>query len=134
MEKESLYFALSEEKPEHCIRPEMRAEVQRLQSNDCVSRFTADAVANFLPRTCSVKHKELDKRELGIFREEFRCMEMLCLCRKTYSCYVVTSNKPKTSSKRLNKRVLEQSGDGPLEIYRRVLNEKINVTSNRRGL
>ena len=58
---------------------------------------------------------------------------MLCLCSKTYCCYDVTSNKLKFSSKGLNKRVLEQSGDGPLEKYRRVLNEKVNVTSNNRG-
>ena len=58
---------------------------------------------------------------------------MLCLCSETYCCYDVTSNKPKISSKGLNKRVLEQSGDGPLEKYRRVSNEKLNVTSNKRG-
>ena len=33
----------------------------------------------------------------------------------------------------MNKRVLEQSGNGPLERYRRVLDEKINVTSTNRG-
>ena len=70
---------------------------------------------------------------MRIFKEEFRCAEMLCLCSKTYCCYDVTSNKLKISSKSLNKRVLEQSGDGPLEKYRRVLNEKVNVTSNNRG-
>ena len=43
---------------------------------------------------------------------------MLCLCSKTYCYYDVTSNKLKFSSKDLNKRVLEQSGDGPLEKYR----------------
>ena len=30
--------------------------------------------------------------------------------------------------------LLEQSGDGPLKKYRRVLSEKVNVTSNNRGL
>ena len=40
---------------------------------------------------------------------------MLCLCSKTYCCYDGTSDKLKFSSKSLNKRVLEQSGDGPLE-------------------
>ena len=109
----------------------MRAE--RLRSNDCVDNFTADAVPNFFPRTCCVKHKQHDKRELGLFKEEFRCTKMLCLCSKTYCCYDVISNKLKFSSKGLNKRVLEQSGDGPLEKYRRVLNEKVNVTSNNRG-
>ena len=56
---------------------------------------------------------------------------MLCLCSKTYWWYDVTSNKVKISSKSLNKRVLEQSGGGPMEKYLRVLNEKVNVTSNR---
>ena len=106
---------------------------QKLRSNDCVDSFTADAVANFFPRTCCVKRKQHDKREPGLYKEEFRCTEMLCLCSKTYCCYDVTSNETKFSSKGLNKRVLEQSGDGPLEKYRRVLNEKVNVTSNNRG-
>ena len=112
----------------------MRAERHRLRSNGCVQIFSADAVAIFLPRTCCVKHKQHDKREPGLFKEEFRCTEILCLCSKTYCCYEVTSNKHKISSnKGLSKRVLEQSGDGPLEKYRRVLNEKVNVTSNNRG-
>ena len=129
----SLYLVLAEKEQEDCIRPELRAEWQRLRSNDCVDSFTADAVENFFPRTSCVKHKQRDKREPGLFKEEFRCTEMLCLCSKTYCCYDVTSIKFKFSSKGLNKRVLEQSGDGPLENYRRVLNEKVNVTSNNRG-
>ena len=99
----------------------------------CVNSFTADAVAKFFPRTCCVIHKQHDKREPGLFKEEFRCTDMLCLCSKTYCCYGVTSNKVKFSSKGLNKRVLEQSGDGPLEKYRRLLNEKVKITSNKRG-
>ena len=104
-----------------------------MRSNHCVDNFTADAVAIFFPRTCCVEHKQHDKREPGLFKEEFRCTEMLCLCSKTYCCNDVTSKKSKFSSKSLNKRVLEQSGEGPLEKYRRVLNEKVNVTSNNRG-
>ena len=133
MDTDSLYLALAEKELKDCIRPEMRPEWQRLRSNDSVNSFTADAVANFFLRTCCVKHKEHDKREPGLFKEEFRCTEMLCLCSKTYCCYDVDSNKPKFSSKGLNKRVLEESGNGPLENYRRVLNEKVNVTSNNRG-
>ena len=133
MNTDSLHLALAEKKPEECIRPEMRAEWQRLRSNDCVDMFTADALANIFPRTCCVKHKQNNKRERGFFKEESRCTEMLFLCSRTYCCHDVTSNKLKFSSKGLNKRVLEQSGDGPLEKYRRVLNEKVNVTSNNRG-
>ena len=41
--------------------------------------------------------------------------------------------KNKFSSKDLNERVLEQSGHGLLQKYRRELNENVNVTSNNRG-
>ena len=73
------------------------------------------------------------EREPGFFTEEFRCMEKLCLCSKTYCCYDVTSKRFKFNSKDLNKLKLEESGDGPLEKYRRVLNEKVNITSNKWG-
>ena len=115
-----MYLALAKKELEDCIRAEMKAEQQRLRSNDCIDNFTPDAVANFFPRTCYVKHKQHDKRELGLFKVEFSCTEMLSLCSKTYCCYDVTSNKLKFSSKGLTKRVLEESGDGPLENYRRV--------------
>ena len=133
MDTDSLYLALAEKELEDCIKPEMRPEWQNLQSIDCVDSLTAVAVANFFPRTCCVKHKQHDKGEPVLFKEEFRCTEMLCLCSNTYCCSDVTSNKLKFSSKGLNKRKLEQSGGGPLEKYRRVLNEKVNVTSNNRG-
>ena len=129
LDTDSLYLALAEKELEVCIKPEMGAEWQRLRSNHCVDSFTADAVANFFPRTCFVKHKQRDKREPGLFKEEFRCKEMLCLCSKTYCFFDVTFNQHKFSSKGLNKRVVEQSGDGSLEKYRKVLNEKANVTS-----
>ena len=110
----------------------MRAEWQRLRSNNCANSFTADAVAYFFLGTCCVKHKQHEKREPGLFKEEFRCTEMLCLWNKSYCCYDVISNKLKIRTKGLSKRVLEQSGDGPLEKYRRVLKEKVNVTLNNR--
>ena len=133
MDTDLLNIALGEKVLEDCIRPEIRAEWQKLRSNDCVDKLNADAVANLFPRISCVKHKQHDKREPGLFKEEFRCTEMLCLCSKTYCCYDVTPKKPNFSSKGLIKRVLEQSGDGPLEKYRRVLNEKVNITSNNRG-
>ena len=113
MDTDTLDLVLAEKELEDCIGPEMRSEWQRLRSNDCVDNVAADAVANFFPRTCCVKQH--DTREPGLFKEEFRCTEMLILCGKTYCCYDVTSNKLKLSSKCLNKRVLEQSGDGHLK-------------------
>ena len=116
-------------------RPEVRAELQRMRSNDRVDTLSADAVASFFPRTYCIKHKQHDEREPGHFKEEFRCTVMLYLCSKTYCCHEVTRNKTNFSSKGLKNRVLEQSaGDGPLENYRRVLNERTNVTSLKREL
>ena len=103
MDTDSLFLALAEKELEDCMRPERRVEWQRLQSNDCVDNFTNDAVEIFFHRACCVKHKQHDKREPGLFKEEFRCTEMLCLCRKTCCCcYEVASNKPNFSSKCLN--------------------------------
>ena len=134
MDTDSLYLALAEKELEHCIKPEMRPEWQNSRSFDSVESLTAVAVASFFPRTGCVKHKQHDKGEPVLCKEEFRCTEMFCICSNTYCCYDITSNKLKLSSKGLNKRKLEQGGDGPLEKYRRVLNEKVNVTSNNRGL
>ena len=58
---------------------------------------------------------------------------MLCLCSKTYFCYDSNSNKYKFSSKGLNKRTLEDCGDGPMAKYRRILDEPVSVTSTNRG-
>ena len=130
---DSLYFALAEKEMADFIRHERKTEWQRLRSNNSVGSFTVYAVARFFPRTCCLKHKQHDRREPGLFKEEFRCTDNLCLCSETCCCYDVTSNKHKFSSRCLHKLVLEQSGDGPLEKYWRVLIEKVNVTSNNRG-
>ena len=82
---------------------------------------------------CFSTHKQQDKREQGLFKEEFRCTELLYLCSKTYCCYENNSDKFKFISKGLNKRVLEDSGDGPMAKYRRVLDEAVNLTSTNRG-
>ena len=45
----------------------------------------------------------------------------------------MTTSPFKFSNKGLNKRVLENSGDGPMSKYRRMLDEAINLTSTNRG-
>ena len=133
MDTDSLYLALSEENLEDVILPEKRAEWDQLRSKDCTDNFTANATDNYFPRTCCNAHKKHDKREPGLFKEEFRCSEMLCLCSKTYCCYDKQVNKYKFSSKGLNKRTLEDCGDGSMSKYRKVLEEAVNVTSTNRG-
>ena len=131
MDTYSLYFALSEENLEDVILSEKRNEWEALRSRDCTDSFTANATGNFFPRTCCTAHKKLEKTEPGLFKEEFRCSEMLCLCSKTYCCDDRKSNKYKLSSKGLNKGTLEDFGDGPMSKYRKVL-EEVNVTSTNR--
>ena len=113
----TLYLALAEKELEDYIRPEMTAEWERLQSNDCAVFFTAHANANRFLRICCVEHKQHRKREHDLFKEEFRCTEMLRLCSKTYCCYDVTPDTHKFCSKGLCKCVLEQSGARPLNKY-----------------
>ena len=133
MDIDSLYLALSEEILEDNILPEKRNEWQAIRSRDCTDSFIANATGNFFPRTCCSAHKQQDKRERGLFKEESRCTEMLCLCSKTYCCNDCKSNKYKFSSKALNERTLEDCGDGPMSQYQKVLEEAVNVTSTNRG-
>ena len=134
MHTDSLYLALSEENLEDVFLPEKRAEWDKLRSEHCTDSFTANATDNFFPRTCYNTRKKHDKREPGLFNEEFRCAEMLCLCSKTDCYYDKHTNKYKFSSKGLNKRTLEHCGDGgPMSKYRKVLEESVNVTSTTRG-
>ena len=133
MDTDSLYLALSEKELYDCIREESKIEWEFMRTVDCKDDFTANATTNFFPRTCCTKHMKHDKREPGLFKEEFRCTEILCLCSKTYCCYDSNSNKYKFSSKSLNERTLEDCGDGPMAKYRKVLDEFLNVTSTNRG-
>ena len=124
---------MSDENLEDVILPEKRAEREQLRSNDCTDNFTANATDNFFHRTCCIAHKKHDKTEPGLFKEEFRCAEILCLCGKILFCYDKRTIKYKFSSKGLNKRTLEECGDGrPMSKYRKVLEEAVNVTSTNR--
>ena len=129
MDTDSLYLPPVEKEPEDLIWHEMKRKWEKLQSKEGNYSFTVDPVGNFVPRKFCKKLNQRDKREPGLITEKFTCTELLCLLSKTYCCYDVNSNKPKLSSKGLNKLVVEQSEVGPLEKHRRALDEKINITS-----
>ena len=105
MDTDSLYLALSESELYDCIREESKAQWSLLRTEDCKDDFTANATTNFFQGTCFKKHMKHDKREHGLFKEEFRCTEILSSCSKTYCCYDSNSNKYKLSSKGLIKRL-----------------------------
>ena len=58
---------------------------------------------------------------------------MLCLCSKTYCCFDSKSDKLIFSSKGLNKRTLEDTGDEPMSKYRRVADKAVNLKSTNHG-
>ena len=120
MHTDSLYLALSEKELYHCIREESEVEWELMRTEDCKDDFTANATTNIFPKTCCSKQKKHDKREPGLFKEEFRCTELLCFCSKTYCCFDSMSNKYKLSSKFLIRRTLEDlkdCGDGLIANY-----------------
>ena len=132
---DSLYLALSEENLEDVFLPGKQAEWDQIRSKGSTDKFTSNATDKFFPRTCCNVHKEHGKRKPGLFKEEFRCAELLCLCSKTICWYDKQTNNHMFSSKGLNKRKLEECGDGgPKSKYRKVLEEAVNVTSTKRGL
>ena len=133
MDTDSLYLTLSEEKLEDVVLPEKRAEWDQLRSKDCTDNFTVNAIHSFFPGTCCNVRKEHDKRERGLFKEEFRCAELLCFWSKTYCWYDKQTNKYKFSSRGLNKKTLEDCGDGRMSKYRKVSEEAVNFTSTNRG-
>ena len=120
-EADFLFLALSEKELYDCIREESKTEWELMRTKDCKGNFTANATTNFFPRTCCTEHKKHGKLEPGLFKEEFRCTEMLCLCGKTYCCFDSNSKKYKFSSKGVNKRTLEDSCDGPMAKNRKIL-------------
>ena len=79
MDTDSLYLALSEKELYDYIREESKVEWELKRTEGCRDDFTANATTNFFPRTFCAKHKKHDKREPDLFKEEFRCTEMLCL-------------------------------------------------------
>ena len=133
MHTDSLYLAVAHDSLEDCIKPDMTDVWNNIRMNDCSNTFAAESSNNFFLHICCSKHIKHDKREPGLFKEEFRCTEVICLCSKTYCCFDQSTDKNTFSSKGLNRRTLEESGAGPLEKYRCVLDEKTNVKSTNRG-
>ena len=133
MDTDSLFLAPSQKQLYDCIREESKVEWKLVRTENCKDGFTANATTNIFPGTCSTEHKNQDKRDPGLFKEEFRCTEILCLRSRTFCCYDTNSNKHKFNSKGLNKRTLADCGDGPMAKYRRVLDEFVNVTLTNRG-
>ena len=131
MDTDSLYLAVSEKEVEDMIRSEMKEHWNDLRAADCRSNFGANSPGNFFPRRCSEVHNKFDQRTPGLFKEEFRCTEMIVLCSKTYCCLDEETQTIKLSAKGINKTAL--INDDPMEKYRSVLQRQEQVENVIRG-
>ena len=129
MDTDSLFMALSEDKVE-LIRPEMKLMWEMNRENDCRGDFRADEHYNFFLRNCCQQPWKFDQRTPGLFKEEFRCTEMVALCSKTYCRFDEPTRMTKLSCKGLNKNSLNHE---PITKYRAVLEEKERVITCNRG-
>ena len=96
----------------------MEAESEKFCSSDCDGNFAADVLGSFF-QICYAKHTNFDKGETGLFKDELKSSQNACFCCKSFNDTV--SYRLQISSKILNKQILEQSGDGPLESMARCL-------------
>ena len=108
MGTDSLYLELSGCDLYDCIGPAMNEVWNSLRSGDCTDEFAVNSATTCFTRTRCVKHKK-HQRQPGVYKEECRCTERICLCSKTYCCYNSQSNKFEFSSKSLNGRTLVTS-------------------------
>ena len=83
MDTNSLYVALAENNISDCLKQDMVKEWAFIGRGDCINEFEDDSWGIFSPRNCYFFQSQLDKREPGMFKEEFGATEMLCLCSKT---------------------------------------------------
>ena len=72
MDTDSMYLAVVEKEQEHCIWLDLKTESKRLRSKECSDSFTAGPSGNLCPRMFYDKHKKHDKRDSGLFKDEFR--------------------------------------------------------------
>ena len=121
----SLYLALSDHDLYDCIRPAMKKR-NFWQSGDCIDEFSTSSTAIFLTRTSCAKPKKHDRREAGLFIEEFSCTEMICQFSKTYCCYDSQSNKFIFNS---TGSIKERLKTVVISKYRKVFEEILNFTS-----
>ena len=133
MDTASLLLALSETDITVCIRQDKFEEWSDIRKENCCKNFEADSLWNFFSPPCCSAHSQLGKREPGLFKEEFRAREMICLCSKTFCCYDSQTKKTEFISKSLNKHFLNESPDGPLQKHRKVLNDVSDIGSINRG-
>ena len=117
MDTDSLYMAISGETLTDIVTPDMAEHFEKEKRR-------------WFPRTNPPEAAAYDRREPGLFKEEFVGTSMVALCSKTYCVENKTDiRKSKFSCKGLNKRNFTH----PILLYKRVLDENSSAGETNRG-
>ena len=114
MDTDSAYVALSGESVDDLIKPELRAEYERV-------KFA------WFPRDYNAEVSAFDKRTPGLFKTEFKGDGIIGLCSKMYFCF--NESEAKFSCKGVNKYTNAINKD----TYLRVLRTKATGAATNRG-
>ena len=90
MDTDSMYMAISADKFEYIIKPDLKEEYTKNRNN-------------WFPRNDTPEHTKYDNRTAGLFKTEFIGDGMVCLCPKLYYCLGEQNKKNKFSSKGVQK-------------------------------
>ncbi|KXJ14359.1 hypothetical protein AC249_AIPGENE21562 [Exaiptasia diaphana] len=102
MDTDSAYIAISGEKVEDLVRPELKDVFEQEKHQ-------------WFPRTDTPENKAYDKRTPGLFKEEWSGDGIIGLCSKTYYCF---GTSDKFSCKGINKRCNDIDKDKFLQVLR----------------
>jgi hypothetical protein len=89
-----------------------------------------EAKKQWFPATHPPELARYQKRTPGLFKEEFRGTEMVCLSAKTYVVYNEDADQCKFSSKGAQKRQVHE----PMKLYKSVLETREPATVTNRGI
>ena len=116
LSSDSNYFALSAPTLEELVRPAMKDEFEGEK-------------ADWFPVTSPPDLAKFQSRTPGLFKEEFRGTEMVCLNAKTYVVYDSDGDKTKFSCKGAQKKFVTD----PKTIYKKVLDTKTPASTTNRS-
>ena len=132
MDTDSAYMALSSEKFEDLIKPEMKEEFERDKYN-------------WFPRTDTKENIAYDKRKPGLFKEEFSGKSIYALCSKLYfvegddknkySCKGIQHNQNTINKERFDNVLFHETKDMCINKGFRVINnEMVTYIQHKKGL
>jgi len=128
MDTDSLYFAISSDSLQECIKPSMKTTYEKALKGYCTDNYPPQNVdMPWFPRTCCEKHENFDKRTPGLFKLEYEGDLMISLCSKCY--FIGNDENYKFSSKGINKRYITN----PKSIFKQVLENKQGVEGKNVG-